>query len=308
MKKIILIIAVGVSLLTGFLFFHFGIEPEVLIEKYAQPESKFIEIDGQKVHYRETGKGKPLILLHGVSSSLLTWNGWHKELSKDFRVISVDLPAFAITGPFPNDDYSFNHYLEFLEKFMDKLGIEKTYMAGNSFGGNLTWRFAHKNPNRVIKIAILDASGLKKNKNSLAFFLSSTPGISILSHYFTPKFMVEKSVKDFYGDPSKVTDSLVTTYYELLLRKGNRQAFTKVLNQFDENELKKIPTILSEIKTPTLILWGEKDPRYFPEVAKKFHKYIPNAKLIIYPNVGHMPMEENPIQSAKDFRKFVLEE
>ena len=254
-KKKIIIAFFAVPFIIGSVFFSNGIEPEILLEKYATPESKFIEIDGQKVHYRDTGKGEVLLLLHGVSSSLHTWDGWQTELSKDFRVISLDLPAFGITGPFPNDDYNFAHYMVFLESFMDKLGVEKCYLSGNSFGGNLTWRFASKNPDRVIKIAILDASGFERSENPIGFILTSTPGISIVSHYFTPKFLIENSVKGFYGEPSMVTDSLVNRYYELLLRKGNRQAFSKVLNQLEDNK-EQLPSILSTNQNPNAYSLG----------------------------------------------------
>jgi pimeloyl-ACP methyl ester carboxylesterase len=287
--------------------FDNGTEPEVLFKKYARPESKLIEIDGQKIHYRETGSGEPLILLHGVSSSLLTWDVWHKELSKDFRVISIDVPGFGISGPFLNDDYSYDNYMLFLEKLLTKLNIEKCYMAGNSFGGSLTYRFALKNPNKVKKIAILDASGFEKSNNSIGFILSETPVISIFSHYFTPKPLIEMTVKDLYGDLSKLNYGVVNSYYELLLRKGNRQAFTKVLQQINDYDA-ELPKKLNQIKTPTLVLWGEKDNWYYPAIGKKFKSHITNSKLIVYSGVGHMPMEENPIESAKDFRDFVFSE
>src|SRR5262245_26961034 len=67
--------------------------------RYARPPSRFVEVDGLRVHYRDEGQGPPLVLLHGSNSSLFTWEGWTRELSRSFRVISLDLPGHGLTGP-----------------------------------------------------------------------------------------------------------------------------------------------------------------------------------------------------------------
>ena len=91
---------------------------EELKKEYTNEASQFIEIDGMQVHYRDEGQGFPIVLVHGTASSLHTWNDWTKDLKKKYRVIRMDLPAFGITGPNKNADYSIENYTYFLQQFL----------------------------------------------------------------------------------------------------------------------------------------------------------------------------------------------
>ncbi len=141
MRKLASIFSISLLLIIAGIFIygcHSGLDRSSLIEKYAQPPSQFIEIEGLNVHYRETGKGIPVVLLHGVASSLHTWRFWQPELAKHFRVISIDVPAFGLTGPFPDNLYSLKRYMKFFDELTEKLAIDSAYLVGNSFGGLLT--------------------------------------------------------------------------------------------------------------------------------------------------------------------------
>ena len=126
-----------------------------LKEKYAPPPSKFIDIDGLEVHYRDEGKGTNLVLLHGIFDNLHTWQGWVDELDTQYRIIRMDLPGWSITGP-PNFEYNLENNIIFLNKFLKKLGIKKFHLAGNSLGGYLAWNYALKYPEQVKKLILLD--------------------------------------------------------------------------------------------------------------------------------------------------------
>ena len=123
-----------------------GVYADISIEdlknEYANEQSQFIEVNEMNVHYRDEGKGFPIVLIHGTAASLHTWNDWTKELKKTNRVIRMDLPAFGITGPNKNADYSLQAYTDFLNSFIDKLKLEKFHLAGNSLGGNIAWNYA----------------------------------------------------------------------------------------------------------------------------------------------------------------------
>ena len=114
----------------GFLFFvilimssviYLDIPVENLKKEYANEQSKFMDVNELQVHYREEGKGFPIVLIHGTASSLHTWNAWAKELKKTNRVIRLDLPAFGITGPNKDADYSIKGYTTFLTHFFRKI-------------------------------------------------------------------------------------------------------------------------------------------------------------------------------------------
>ena len=307
MKRVIQIILLGLLvLLVGFnvMNYHADIPVEEIIEKYAYENSQFLELDGMKVHYRLNGdSGETVVLIHGTASSLHTWEGWTKELEKKYRVVSFDLPAFGITGPEPNGVYTRERYLKFIDDVLNALEIDSCYMAGNSFGGYLTWSYAAHHPDRVKKIAILNSSGYPRGDQPtpISFKMQKQEWLKPIITNITPRFLVEKSVKVVYYDDSKITDGLVTRYMELLLREGNRAGFMGKTQQITYDYVDEI----KQVQCPTLIMWGDQDILVNVDAAPRFHEDIPNSELLIYENMGHVPMEEIPEQSVIDFMAFL---
>jgi pimeloyl-ACP methyl ester carboxylesterase len=308
MKRIKNGIGIVVMLLTVFIAFNYnsGTPVEKLKEKYTYPESKFFPFDGMQVHYRVTGSGPALVLLHGVASSLQTWEGWHRELSDDFTVISFDVPGFGLTGPNPSGDYSVNMYMELMDGLLNKLNIDSCYMAGNSYGGYLTWNYALHDPERVKKIILIDAAGYNANReiDNPGFKLAINPLTKNISHRITPYFVVKKSVEDVYGNKLLVTEQTVRRYYDLILRKGNREAFSEILINLHNGSVN--PLEINGINQPALIMWGTDDRLIDPKDAVSFEEAIDNSTLIIYPGIGHIPMEEIPEITANDAKKFLM--
>ena len=162
MKKwIFRILLLIVALIAGYtaLYWQNDIPVETLKKKYCNEQSKFIEINGQEIHYRDEGSGYPLVLVHGTSSSLHTWDAWTNELKNDFRIIRMDIPAFGITGETKDRNYTIENYVKFIDAFTTALGVDTFYLAGNSLGGEITWNYAYSHPDRVKKIILIDAAG-----------------------------------------------------------------------------------------------------------------------------------------------------
>lgn len=297
----ILGITIGFLLLFLILFYgHRDLPLKDLKAKYAPSPSAFIGVNGMEVHYREEGKlndSIPIVLIHGTGSSLHTFEAWTKVLKKDYRVIGLDLPAYGLTGPFPNREYSMEHYVEFIGAFLTALGIEKCILGGNSLGGGIAWRFASQYPKRVERLILIDASGYPSQAMStpLAFKIAQFPLLKNLFTFITPRFVAKASVENVYADKNLVTESLVDRYFELTLRKGNRQAFIDRLSlKVSENSHKKIKAI----QQPTLVLWGDQDQLIPLANAYKFHRDLPNDTLVVLKNTGHVPMEERPNKSV----------
>ena len=288
-----------------FLNFNAGIPVEKLKEKYTYPESEFVEIDGINLHYRITGEGAPIVLLHGVSSSLHTWEAWQNILSENYQVISIDVPSFGLSGPHPKDNYEVSMYMNLLDELLHHLKIDTCYMAGNSFGGFITWNYALHQPERVKKIALLDAAGFQREGklNNIGFRLALNPFTSKITEYITPKSIVKKSIENVYGDVSRISEGTVDRYYDLLLRKGNRSGFVKILGKL--TNLEDLSPKIAKIKQPTLIIWGDKDNLIPVENANRFHELILQSELKIYEGVGHVPMEEIPVETAQRFMDFL---
>ena len=277
-----------------------------LKKEYANEHSKFIEIDEMQVHYRDEGKGVPIVLVHGTASSLHTWDAWTKELIKNYRVIRMDLPAFGITGPNKNADYSIKAYTVFLDQFLTKINVDSFYLVGNSLGGNIAWNYTAEHPKKIEKLILVDASGLPTNKPQPAIFkMAKTPVLSSLFLYVTPKFFIKKNMKEVYGDKSKLTDSLVTRYHKMVLRVGNRQAFIDRAKIDFKLGAKVNLDKLKSIQTPTLLIWGAKDTWIPLDNGKHMDRILPNSKLVVLENSGHVPMEENPTESVEILKAFL---
>lgn len=277
---------------------------EELTEKYAYDNSQFIEVDEMNVHYRINGTGSPIVLIHGTAASLHTWEQWANELQDSFQVISLDLPAFGLTGPNPDGIYNIEYYASFLDKFLRQLEIDTFYLAGNSLGGAIAWRYTTLYPNKVKKLILIDAAGYPLNKApSLPFNLAKNKILAPIMLHFTPKILIKNSIIEVYGNDSLVTDAVVNRYYDMTLRAGNRQAFIDRTRNGSYSD----PKFIKDIKVPTLIQWGSGDVWIPVENAKNFERDIENSKVIIYEKAGHIPMEEIPILSVTDAKKFLLE-
>ena len=283
--------------------FYSNIDVEDLKKEFTYADSKFVQVVGMNVHYRMTGQGKPLVLLHGTGASLHTWEAWTEQLSGDYQIISVDLPAFGLTGKHYNNDYSIQAYTTFLNSFLNKIGVSSFALAGNSLGGRIAWAYALEHPEKVKQLILIDPAGFPHLEQDppLAFQLAKNPITSQFLLKVTPKSLFVKSLKDVYGDDDLVTEELINRYFKLYLRRGNRQAFIDRVNQ----EYSGRTDELENIKMPTLIMWGEADYWIPVSDAQLFKNKIPNSELIIYPKVGHVPMEEIPEKTAEDAHAFL---
>ncbi len=305
--KIIIIAAVILLLGLVLIFGHRDIRVSELKAKYTNAASAFILVDGMEVHYRDEGSpadSLPIVLLHGTAASLHTFDAWVNGLKNAHRVVRMDLPAFGLTGPFPDRNYSMAHYTAFLKDFLTALKIKQCVLAGNSLGGQIAWNFTLEQPAMVTKLILIDAAGYPLNSKSvpLAFTMARMPVMKNLINYVTPRFMVKASVKNVYFDKSKVTDALVDRYFDLALREGNRQALVDRLNSVTDTLAYKQ---ISNIKQPTLILWGANDLLIPIANAYKFEKDLPNDSLVIIDKAGHTPMEESPLESLKPVLSFL---
>lgn len=285
-----------------------------LIPLYANQDSKFMPILGMNVHYRDEGvqtDSVPLILLHGMSSSLNTWDSVTMGLKAERRVISLDLPGFGLTGPSPENAYNFTYFNKFIDSFTTRLKIKRFILAGNSMGGAISWNYALHNPQGLAKMILIDAAGYPKKgeSGSLGFKIASTPVINNLLLYATPKFLVRKSLETVYYDPARVTDTQVERFHDVAIREGNRAAALEIFKGSFTGNSKRflnspVPKI-KDIKTPTLILWGDKDNLIGVNNVDNFLRDIQGSQAEIYQNVGHVPMEEVPGKVVKSMLKFV---
>lgn len=303
---------VVIILVSGFVAFNWknDISVEELKKKYANTESEFIEIDGMQVHFRDQGLATdslPIVLIHGTGASLHTWESWVNELKNKHRIITLDLPAYGLTGPNKTGDYSQDFYVNFIENFLLKLNIKRCVLGGNSLGGSITWAFALEHPERVGKMILVDAGGYPMVSKSvpIAFQIARMPIVGDLFKYILPYAVIEKSLQNVYVHDDRITPELIERYYDLASRTGNRKAFLDRMRSSIKNDnYLKIKTLTM----PTLIIWGKEDGLIPLDVAEKFHKDLPNDTMIVFKDLGHTPMEEDPMKTVKAVKDFLRKE
>lgn len=315
MKKILkftgyfLLSILAIILIVGVFNYQADIPLAELQPKYTNAESEFMDLDDLKIHYRDEGSPQdsiPVVLIHGTSSFLQTWDSWTQTLTPTHRVIRLDLPGFGLTGPTKTNDYSMAFYTKNLHDFLQKLHVNQCYLAGNSLGGAIAWEYAIAYPKEVKKLILIDAGGYPMKKmgdGNIGFKIAQIPILRNIMTIITPRSLVEKSLRGTYGDATKVTDGLVQKYFDMVLREGNRDA---LVARFSANKVKNEDYLkIKNITVPTLILWGELDRLIPTENAQKFHEDLPNDTLIIYEGVGHVPMEEEPKKTGQDILIFL---
>lgn len=283
---------------------------EELKARWALPPSQFIAVQGMQVHLRDEGPRDdplPIVLLHGTSASLHTWEGWAEALRGQRRVIRFDLPGFALTGPNPENDYSVEQYVRFVTAVMDQLGVQRFVLGGNSLGGQIAWATAVALPQRVDKLILVDASGYPMESATtplsipLGFQLARFSIFKPLVENTLPRGLVQKSVQAVYGDPSKVTPGLVDLYYDMTLRTGNRAALIRRIQQGYTGKTDD----LALLKMPTLLLWGGRDRLIPLEFGERFARDIGNSKLVVFGDLGHVPHEEDPVRTVAEVKRFL---
>lgn len=279
---------------------------ETLEARYAAPTSRYVELaSGVRAHYRDDGpQDRPVLLLvHGFGDSFLSWEPWINVLSREFRVVTVDVPGHGLTRAPADYEPSSDAFVAFIGEFTQAVGVERFAVAGNSMGGGLAWRTALAHPDRVRALVLLNAAGFA-NENpappSLAFRLLTTPFGRFLLENIETRPLTGASLRGNFVDASVVTDEFVNRWVEVQRAPGHRRILMSIAGGGEAD-----PATLSAIDAPTLVQWGDQDRLLDVASARKFADAIPNAELIIYPNVGHMPQLEIPERSAEDALVFL---
>lgn len=288
-------------------------DPAAMAAKYENNASRYAERDdGLRVHYRDEGNpdGMPIIFVHGNGGSLHNWEPLVDRLRGDYRIITYTQPGHGLTGPHPRDDYSFSGLAEALDLLINELGLEHFVLGGNSMGGWVAWRYALANPEHISALLLIDASGAPLPESEpipqlpFAYRIIQNPAGRFIMQHYTPRRLVERTALDYVSVEAVMNEATVDRYWELLRYPGNRRA--AALRMITDREAEYAER-LSEITAPTLIIWGAEDEPTPVVMSGGFDERLPNAKLVIYEGIGHLPMEEAPDRTALDINEFLHE-
>ncbi len=314
-----ILIVVALLVIGGAVLLYKGDLPAAAVDaKYSSDASRFLIMpSGARVHFRDQGNrsGRSLVLVHGSNASLHTWEPWVSLLGDDYRIVTMDLPGHGLTGRVPDDDYGTEAFVATVKAVVAEVGLEQFVLGGNSMGGGVTWQYALRHPADVRAMILIDASGLwswreaasseadNSGERPLAFELLGKTWFRAVARHLDPYTLTVQGLKSAYNNSPVVNDALIARYYELSLREGTRVATMKRFGSFRADPAAEPD--LSVLTAPTLILWGDRDALIPTSVARRFAQVLPRSQLIIYPDVGHIPMEEIPQRSATDVRAFM---
>ncbi|MDG2243862.1 MAG: alpha/beta hydrolase [Rhodospirillaceae bacterium] len=277
-----------------------------LHKKYASIDSKFLEIDGVRFHYRDDGPrdGPTVLLVHAHWASLIMWDQWVTALSDKYRVVRFDMAGHGLTGIDPSGDYTINRGVELMQKFNEALDLSKFDIVGTSLGGTHAIHYTIRNPNQINRLVLLNPGALNAGVRGRDTARALPWWIDILT-VITPRSFFQFMLEGGYGDPSSVPDEVVTRWHELQMGDNHRRAELDRTQQYVSGD---IVGMIRKLSAPTLIMWGEKNPVVTVDQAYEFIdllENVPEKQLAIYPGLGHMAALEDPRVTARDIRRYL---
>lgn len=309
-KILIGIVAVVAVLLTaGWLALR---RPDIpwptLQAKYASSASRYMDLPGGlKVHYRDQGRrdGPTLVLVHGFGASLQTWEPWVQRLGSRYRIITLDLPGFGLTSAPKGYTLKRSDFVDVVDQVTTRLDARKFVLAGNSMGGGVAWNYALRHPDRLDGLVLVDAAGWPQQRadgreGPFIFKVLANPVGRALIRDLDVSAMTRAGLKDaFAPTPEMVDEAMVSRYVDMARAPGHRDIILGMMGGFDPADA-ATKEKLSKIAVPTLVMHGDTDKLIPVSHAALFGDAIPGSTVIVYPKVGHVPMEQIADRSAAD--------
>ncbi len=263
-------------------------------------DAKFQVVEGVRLHYSDTGNGPAVVLIHGFGSSLEIWHAVTPQLSKNHRVIAVDLKGFGWSAR-PEGNYSPDEQAKLVLALMSKLGVEKADIVGHSWGASVSLALALRAPERVNRIALYGAWVYEEQLPP--FFLWARAwgvGEFLFSAFYGER--LEEQVAHAYFDPGSIPQSRIEAIEKLFARPGTKAA---ALTAVRDQRYDKVQRRYKTIRHPTLLLWGREDQIARIHFGERLRSDLPNAKLNVYPRCGHIPMLEAAESTTSDLVEFL---
>ena len=259
--------------------------------------SRFIDVDGVRVHYQEAGdeSAPALVLIHGFASSTLVWSKVFVKLAEaGYRVIASDLLGYGYSAKPRNGEYTIAGQAKLLTRLLDKLGIPRAIFVGSSYGGAVAATCALDYPDRVEKLILV---GTVNDNRPLAFRLMRLFGSPLFGDVVSPlligsRRLLRRRMKQVYDRHEWVLDERRVDARHLPLRAaGTQRAIIRTVRSWDAEHISRDAHLITQ---PTLLLWGENDQEIPLADGERLHADIPNSRLKVFLECGHLPHEEYP--------------
>lgn len=279
-----------------------------IIRRYEDLDPETVErpggmvyVRGTGLHYVEQGTGPPLVLLHGFLGSTVTFSELIERLRPHQRVVALDLPGFGYSDRPLDIDRSHTAVADLLCTALDRLGIERATVLGHSMGGVIAARLAVAHPERVERL-ILVGSPAPDEVRRLPLYPLLRPVLPVLFALILANLpRLRRSLRSLTYDPAFITDERWQAYTRPSRLRGSAHALIKLLDDVRRD----VPLDPARIGVRTLLLWGEADTAVPLRVAHRLHALLPDVRLEVVPQAGHLVLEEQPDASATAILRFL---
>ena len=261
-----------------------------------------VQADGVALSCYVLGKGDPLLLLHGLGGSKITWLPVLAPLAQKFRVIVPDLPGHGESEK-PRREYTSRFYARCVRHLLDALEVERTVVVGNSLGGRIALELALRSPGRVAALALLDPSvpGLRW-RYVMRFTRVFPTEIGRIPFPLRERWM-EMGIRRLFAQPERLPSegysAAANEFIRIYRSPVARMAFFSTLRHIVTEKPDSFFASLRRIKQPALIIFGEQDRLVPPRLGVRLAQHLPNSELVVLPDVGHVPQFEAPEETLE---------
>ena len=255
----------------------------------------YIDVNGMNIYYARAGTGPPVVLLHGLGASHLTWQENIEALAENFTVYAMDIPGHGDSVK-EGVSYTIDAGISFTFGFFDAIGLSSAALVGNSMGGLVALRAALAQPERITHLSLIDTAGFGKE---IAPFLRimSLPFIGELIERPVTR-STSNMLRQIFAGKNIASESLIDELVRTRSLPGAKSAVLKTLrdgvNIFGMKHGHRLLDRLPELPMPLMVVWGGRD-RFFPVAhAYAAAEVVPTAKLLVLPEAGHWPHMQEP--------------
>jgi pimeloyl-ACP methyl ester carboxylesterase len=260
--------------------------------------SRFVEIEGVRVHYQEAGDvdAPAIVLIHGFCASNFVWNDALVPLAEaGFRVVAPDLVGFGFSGKPGTGEYTFEAQARIVVGLLDALGIERATLVGSSYGGAVAAVCALDYAERVERLALVGAVSNDDVTRRPLLRLAATP---VMGELLAPVLLdarrfVKNHLRKTYaaGNGHMLDAARVTAHQRPLRAAATHRAILRTLRRWRATRIEREA---ARITQPTLLVWGAHDRDVPLRYGRRLHELIAGSRLFVFPDCGHLPQEERP--------------
>jgi pimeloyl-ACP methyl ester carboxylesterase len=269
---------------------------------YVAADSRFTDIDGLRLHYKDTGRGPAVLLWHGNFGSLDFYDGWVRQLSDRYRLIRFDINGYGLSGPDEKVDFTIERRLTIARRLLDQLGVERYFVVGTSFAAPMAYRDAAERPQRVLGLMLANAGGLPRAPGGEINKPLPNPIRQWVRERYRPRGFWRDVADKLHYNAAVVTPALVERFFLMNNMRGRSSDDAIGLQQFNIGDA---PGFLARVTQPTLVLWA--GGSILPQTeADRYQAYLTGApvRVVRIEKLGHMFAEDDPVLTAGIFDRF----